>query len=125
MIRRPPRSTLFPYTTLFRSFGERLHREIPRLPAPVVPRGRPEMADQGPGTVLQGDEEGGGDDGRLGGGGREARIGAQEAVQVGYPLEAASGVDAACLEDPVGHAGDVLGLPAPGPAGDVEVRHLR
>src|SRR5688572_32342493 len=23
MIRRPPRSTLFPYTTLFRSFGER------------------------------------------------------------------------------------------------------
>src|SRR2546423_3471333 len=25
MIRRPPRSTLFPYTTLFRSLGERLH----------------------------------------------------------------------------------------------------
>src|SRR2546422_10790700 len=25
MIRRPPRSTLFPYTTLFRSPGERLH----------------------------------------------------------------------------------------------------
>src|SRR5438105_12906763 len=24
MIRRPPRSTLFPYTTLFRSFGQRL-----------------------------------------------------------------------------------------------------
>src|SRR3712207_7291882 len=24
MIRRPPRSTLFPYTTLFRSFAERL-----------------------------------------------------------------------------------------------------
>src|SRR5438477_9373561 len=24
MIRRPPRSTLFPYTTLFRSLGERL-----------------------------------------------------------------------------------------------------
>src|SRR5437588_4044757 len=24
MIRRPPRSTLFPYTTLFRSFGDRL-----------------------------------------------------------------------------------------------------
>src|SRR5256886_12382700 len=31
MIRRPPRSTLFPYTTLFRS----LHR-----PAPDVPRAR-------------------------------------------------------------------------------------
>src|SRR2546430_17232154 len=28
MIRRPPRSTLFPYTTLFRSEGE-LDREIP------------------------------------------------------------------------------------------------
>src|SRR2546427_7661932 len=25
MIRRPPRSTLFPYTTLFRSLGEALH----------------------------------------------------------------------------------------------------
>src|SRR5216684_2861866 len=24
MIRRPPRSTLFPYTTLFRSFGDRI-----------------------------------------------------------------------------------------------------
>src|SRR2546426_8054751 len=32
MIRRPPRSTLFPYTTLFRSRGlERLVREIHRL----------------------------------------------------------------------------------------------
>src|SRR3712207_7003754 len=27
MIRRPPRSTLFPYTTLFRSFGAALRRE--------------------------------------------------------------------------------------------------
>src|SRR5260370_17392796 len=26
MIRRPPRSTLFPYTTLFRSSGARAHR---------------------------------------------------------------------------------------------------
>src|SRR3712207_6898917 len=26
MIRRPPRSTLFPYTTLFRSLQSRLHR---------------------------------------------------------------------------------------------------
>src|SRR5258707_6753723 len=25
MIRRPPRSTLFPYTTLFRSHGDRFH----------------------------------------------------------------------------------------------------
>src|SRR5438132_9921739 len=29
MIRRPPRSTLFPYTTLFRSNGMRLSRLIP------------------------------------------------------------------------------------------------
>src|SRR5690606_40306330 len=27
LIRRPPRSTLFPYTTLFRSPGRRLHRQ--------------------------------------------------------------------------------------------------
>src|SRR5260221_737402 len=30
MIRRPPRSTLFPYTTLFRSCGPQLHRIGPR-----------------------------------------------------------------------------------------------
>src|SRR3712207_7788611 len=31
MIRRPPRSTLFPYTTLFRSLGDRpVHRGSPR-----------------------------------------------------------------------------------------------
>src|SRR3712207_7014556 len=29
MIRRPPRSTLFPYTTLFRSVGERRRRHLP------------------------------------------------------------------------------------------------
>src|SRR5258708_11804198 len=41
MIRRPPRSTLFPYTTLFRSlhhpgyrekFADNLKRELPRIP---------------------------------------------------------------------------------------------
>src|SRR5690242_21285424 len=37
MIRRPPRSTLFPYTTLFRSWrgctrAERTHREWSRFP---------------------------------------------------------------------------------------------
>src|SRR3712207_6962606 len=37
MIRRPPRSTLFPYTTLFRS-----EREVAVHPAPeLVPGGRP------------------------------------------------------------------------------------
>src|SRR5688572_32230492 len=30
MIRRPPRSTLFPYTTLFRSKGERIAKVIAR-----------------------------------------------------------------------------------------------
>src|SRR5271170_8396496 len=38
MIRRPPRSTLFPYTTLFRSpraDGLRLHVELPELVARV------------------------------------------------------------------------------------------
>src|SRR2546422_6514548 len=29
MIRRPPRSTLFPYTTLFRSLSEQLYRVMP------------------------------------------------------------------------------------------------
>src|SRR3712207_8899421 len=46
MIRRPPRSTLFPYTTLFRSAG-RARRDVPcgphgrvaRLPAAVGRRG--------------------------------------------------------------------------------------
>src|SRR2546421_4946785 len=33
MIRRPPRSTLFPYTTLFRSLGRLLGREQPCTPA--------------------------------------------------------------------------------------------
>src|SRR3712207_7899955 len=28
MIRRPPRSTLFPYTTLFRSFARQMRKEI-------------------------------------------------------------------------------------------------
>src|SRR2546427_3852111 len=42
MIRRPPRSTLFPYTTLFRS--ERLHAR-PRIPRWLsVRRNRPERA---------------------------------------------------------------------------------
>src|SRR2546422_7179034 len=38
MIRRPPRSTLFPYTTLFRSsLGARIQREGP-LPEPDIVR---------------------------------------------------------------------------------------
>src|SRR3712207_7036020 len=33
MIRRPPRSTLFPYTTLFRSLGQGWNRRRVRVPA--------------------------------------------------------------------------------------------
>src|SRR6266403_4617309 len=36
MIRRPPRSTLFPYTTLFRSGKERTSK-LPEARSPVVP----------------------------------------------------------------------------------------
>src|SRR5256885_7681656 len=35
MIRRPPRSTLFPYTTLFRSVPAMIRRGAPYSPAPV------------------------------------------------------------------------------------------
>src|SRR5687768_17788980 len=35
MIRRPPRSTLFPYTTLFRSLGERLVLITDRIDVPA------------------------------------------------------------------------------------------
>src|SRR5688572_32533696 len=48
MIRRPPRSTLFPYTTLFRSRGiprQRLRHHpvapVLRRPGPALPRRRP------------------------------------------------------------------------------------
>src|SRR5256885_9552510 len=40
MIRRPPRSTLFPYTTLFRSSASRRRRHSPSSPAEVVTRYR-------------------------------------------------------------------------------------
>src|SRR5689334_23765134 len=36
MIRRPPRSTLFPYTTLFRSRGHLLHRDGARERQPAA-----------------------------------------------------------------------------------------
>src|SRR6266571_4974893 len=38
MIRRPPRSTLFPYTTLFRSCGARTRRESAAARSPRRPR---------------------------------------------------------------------------------------
>src|SRR3989442_11967139 len=43
MIRRPPRSTLFPYTTLFRSVVPRLARSgVARNPYPRQGRGEPQ-----------------------------------------------------------------------------------
>src|SRR3712207_7785924 len=53
MIRRPPRSTLFPYTTLFRSWGigrATVYRH--RRPAPEVPRRRPGPAGPMPDAEL-------------------------------------------------------------------------
>src|SRR3712207_7340961 len=50
MIRRPPRSTLFPYTTLFRSRRDRERRRRPPPPAsrrrcrPTSPRSAPDPA---------------------------------------------------------------------------------
>src|SRR3712207_8514650 len=41
MIRRPPRSTLFPYTTLFRSHGRGLSPRRPRRPTGARQRGDP------------------------------------------------------------------------------------
>src|SRR3712207_8471234 len=42
MIRRPPRSTLFPYTTLFRSVITGVHLDAQHMPVNVVTyRGRP------------------------------------------------------------------------------------
>src|SRR3712207_8828723 len=52
MIRRPPRSTLFPYTTLFRS-GARRHRRRPE-----VAQGRAGLRDDRPAVV--GARDGGG-----------------------------------------------------------------
>src|SRR2546421_8498254 len=45
MIRRPPRSTLFPYTTLFRSAGRPVRRQVPARARPGPRRGHPAVAD--------------------------------------------------------------------------------
>src|SRR5256884_6633118 len=60
MIRRPPRSTLFPYTTLFRSLEEPPYRrdeprDDPRAPAGPRPRhGRTSRARHRPGVCAEG-----------------------------------------------------------------------
>src|SRR5256885_14199215 len=46
MIRRPPRSTLFPYTTLFRSSRDRRERQHRRLPAEAVDQPSAERRDR-------------------------------------------------------------------------------
>src|SRR3989449_455538 len=60
MIRRPPRSTLFPYTTLFRSLPEQrghlravepLQQPGPQPPDPVLPARRPAQSEQQFGRV--------------------------------------------------------------------------
>src|SRR5256885_12855402 len=54
MIRRPPRSTLFPYTTLFRSKERRPHASDPLLDAPAAGVGvRGPIAGQECGARLQ------------------------------------------------------------------------
>src|SRR5215211_7317396 len=88
-------------------------------------RSRPEPVAQGVRTILEGDEEGGSDDGILGRSRREAGISAEQAAEVGYPFEAPPGMDTPGLQDPVCHAGDVLGLLAARSARYIEVGHLR
>src|SRR5690348_17434017 len=61
MIRRPPRSTLFPYTTLFRS-AARVPPATPRpavqaLPEPVRGRRRPHVGDDRAQAVAQEPED--------------------------------------------------------------------
>src|SRR5260370_30137309 len=51
MIRRPPRSTLFPYTTLFRS--EDHHLEVPLVPSVRVPGRRLERRSEEHTSELQ------------------------------------------------------------------------
>src|SRR3712207_7044543 len=47
MIRRPPRSTLFPYTTLFRSHLSQFPRLLPSLLSPHSRRPRPDLTPHG------------------------------------------------------------------------------
>src|SRR3712207_8434809 len=53
MIRRPPRSTLFPYTTLFRSrldlHGIAVHAEVPDCGRRGAPLGRGQLEGEQPG----------------------------------------------------------------------------
>src|SRR2546422_5478521 len=55
MIRRPPRSTLFPYTTLFRSPPSRLARRLGAVHVPAGRRGLPRSARHDRGRVTRRD----------------------------------------------------------------------
>src|SRR3712207_7254647 len=58
MIRRPPRSTLFPYTTLFRSTGDPVVRDPgARLPVHASIRARPWLLADGYSSVLPRDRK--------------------------------------------------------------------
>src|SRR2546426_1088810 len=85
MIRRPPRSTLFPYTTLFRS---QAHLHLGRAGAGGV------ALAQG-GVVNPGDGVGGGGRGAEGDGGRAARARGARAERAARGGEAAAGGAAA------------------------------
>src|SRR3712207_7871187 len=53
MIRLPPRSTLFPYTTLFRSPGTLLVQVVERTPVAAVPVGRQFILMDGDGVAYR------------------------------------------------------------------------
>src|SRR2546427_12959765 len=61
MIRRPPRSTLFPYTTLFRSHPQRSPRPdrglVPARPLRELPFGGRDPADGSPGSRARPDPD--------------------------------------------------------------------
>src|SRR2546422_6039244 len=58
MIRRPPRSTLFPYTTLFRSPHHRLvaHQVLRRVDLRVIRAGAPEHRHRADDTKIRSEE---------------------------------------------------------------------
>src|SRR2546422_7061212 len=63
MIRRPPRSTLFPYTTLFRSRQrDQKGRTAGRLPDPAAPGVQPEADPRAQGPGFERDRRGAGED---------------------------------------------------------------
>src|SRR2546422_3719243 len=52
MIRRPPRSTLFPYTTLFRSQHKLSPGDVPIDPATGKPAGTIQLVDEAAGVLV-------------------------------------------------------------------------